>query len=243
MLQNYLISITYDGTDYFGWQRQKEDRTIQGQIEKALNNIFGVKTNIIGAGRTDAGVHARGQTANFKAPVKYDPKELLNALNGNLPKDIRILSVKKVSPEFHARKSARTKVYEYRIFNRPKIDPFVLRYVFHIPSPLLIDRMQEGASLFIREADFTSFSSNRELNPIRRVIRSEIRKKGDEIIYLVEANGFLRYMVRTMTGALIQIGKGKIPPQSIEDILLQKSRSKDAPTAPPQGLCLIKVNY
>lgn len=243
MHQNYLISITYDGTDYFGWQRQKDKRTIQGQIENALKNIFGIKINVMGAGRTDSGVHAKGQTANFKAPLKYDINELSCALNGHLPKDIRILFIKKVPPEFHARKSARTKVYEYRIFNSPKINPFVLRYVLHVPSPLQVDRMQEGASFFIREADFTSFSSNRELNPIRRVIRSEIRKKGNEIFYIVEANGFLRYMVRTMTGALLQTGKGKIPPKRIEDILIQKRRSKDAPTAPAKGLCLIKVNY
>ena len=238
-----MVSITYDGTDYFGWQRQKDERTIQGQIENTLRKIFGLKINVIGAGRTDAGVHAKGQAANFLAPDKYNNSEFLQALNGHLPKDIRILILKKVPPEFHARKSAKTKVYEYRILNSSKINPFVLRFVSHIPYPLLADRMQEGASLFIREADFTSFSSNRELNPIRRVVRSEIRKKGNEIIYSVEANGFLRYMVRTMVGALIQIGKGKILPQRIEEILQQKRRSKDAPTAPAQGLCLIKVKY
>ena len=243
MLQNYLISITYDGTDYFGWQRQKDKRTIQGQIEDALKNIFGEKINVIGAGRTDAGVHAKGQAANFKVPLKYDLNELLCALNGHLPKDIRLLSIKKVLPEFHARKSATSKVYEYRIFNSPNINPFVLRYVLHVPGPLQVDRMQEGAFFFIREADFTSFSSNRELNPIRKIIRSDIRKKGKEIIYTVEANGFLRYMVRSMAGALLQTGQGKIPPKRIKDIFEQKRRSKDAPTAPAKGLCLIKVNY
>ena len=243
MFQNYLISIAYDGTDYFGWQRQKDKITVQGQIENALKTIFGIDINVLGAGRTDAGVHAKAQAANFKAPGKYINSELLSALNGHLRKDIRILSIKKVSSDFHARKSAKSKIYEYRIFYSAKINPFVFRYVLHFPCPLLIDRMKEGASLFIREADFSSFSSNRELNPIRRVLRSEIRKKRNEIVYTVEANGFLRYMVRTMVGALIQIGKGKIPPQRIEDILLQKSRSKDAPTAPARGLCLIKVNY
>jgi len=243
MFQNYLISIAYDGTDYYGWQRQKDKVTIQGSIENGLKNIFGININVIGAGRTDAGVHAKAQTAHFQAPSKYKNTELLSALNGHLRKDIRILSLKKAPLDFHARKSAQTKIYEYRIYNSLNIDPFILRYVLQVPGPLLIDKMQEGASLFIREADFSSFSSNRELNPIRRIIRSEIRKKGNEIIYTVEANGFLRYMVRTIVGALLQIGKEKMPPHRIEDILLQKSRSKDAPTAPAKGLCLIKVNY
>jgi len=243
MFQNYLISIAYDGTDYFGWQRQKDKVTIQGQIENGLKNIFGININVLGAGRTDAGVHAKAQAANFEAPGKYKNSELLSALNGHLQKDIRILSIKKVSSDFHARKSAKSKIYEYRILNSSSIDPFVFRYVLHVPCPLLIDRMEEGASRFIREADFSSFSSNRELNPIRRVLRSEIRKKRNEIVYTVEANGFLRYMVRTMVGALLQTGKGKILPQRIEEILLQKKRSKDAPTAPAKGLCLIKVKY
>lgn len=243
MLQNYFISIAYDGTDYFGWQRQKDKITIQGQIENALKNIFKININVLGAGRTDAGVHAKAQAANFQAPDKYSNSELLNALNGHLRKDVRILILKKMPSDFHARKSAKSKIYEYRIFNSSKINPFVFRYVLHVPCPLLIERMEEGASLFIREADYSSFSSNRELNPIRRVFRSEIRKKGNEIIYTVEANGFLRYMVRTMVGALLQTGKGKILPQRIEEILFQKKRSKDAPTAPARGLCLIKVKY
>jgi len=243
MQQNYHILISYDGTDYFGWQRQPEKKTIQGQIENSLSKITSRPIPIMGAGRTDAGVHALAQSAHFKANSKLEDKELIRAINGNLPKDIRITSLQKAPPDFHARKSAISKTYQYRIVQSPSISPFLLRYTLHWPSFLDIKKMENAAALFVREADFTPFSSNRLLNPIRTITRSDIISKNDEIIYTVEAKGFLRYMVRSIVGALLEVGKGKIPPEAIENLFAKKIRTLSSPTAPPQGLCLIKVVY
>ena len=243
MTANHKIVIAYDGTDYSGWQRQKNRQTIQGEIENALEKILSERTSVIGSGRTDAGVHARGQTAHFKAATRLDDKELKRALNGTLPGDIRVISLLKTASGFHARKSAKSKIYRYRICNAPVISPFVLRYVLHWPPPLEIERMKTAAPCFLREADFTAFSSNRELHPVRRILRSEIVKRGSEIVYTVEANGFLRYMVRSIVGTLIEVGRGRMTPGDIEDLFRQKKRSRHSPTAPARGLCLIKVKY
>ena len=242
-MQNCRLTLSYDGTDFYGWQRQPEKRTVQGVLEDSVAKITQKKIHITGAGRTDAGVHAHGQVANFKANLSIKDSELILALNSLLPKDIRVISLKKVDMTFHSRKTAKSKIYQYRIFNSPNISPFIFRYTLHWTSPLKVDLMKEAAPLFIREADFTSFSSNRLLNPVREVIRSEIKKKGDEIIYTVEANGFLRYMVRTIVGTLLEIGKCRIPPEKIEQIFREKKRTLASPTAPAKGLCLIKVNY
>lgn len=243
MLQNYKIVISYDGTDYHGWQRQPNSRTIQGLFEEALFKITQKKIPIAGAGRTDAGVHAKGQIANFKANINMKDDDLVRALNALIPDDVKVISLQKVQMNFHARKMALSKTYQYRILNSARISPFLVRYVLHCSYPLDVTKMEEAAALFIREADFTAFSSNRFLKPLRKVMRSEIHKAGNEIIYTVEANGFLRYMVRTIVGTILEVGKGKMPPGEIEDIFLKKKRSLAGPTAPAKGLCLIKVNY
>ncbi|MFQ6069315.1 MAG: tRNA pseudouridine(38-40) synthase TruA [Candidatus Aminicenantales bacterium] len=242
-MKNYRLTISYDGTDYHGWQRQPKKRTIQGVIEEALSNISGTRTVIHGAGRTDAGVHALAQVAHFKADLNLDPPELQRALNAILPPDMRINSVEKAEPDFHARKDACSKVYLYRILNSPQISPFLVRYVLHWPHSLDVKKMKKGAVLFKREADFSPFSSGRYLNPVRKVIVSRIEKKEDEIHYTVVANGFLRYMVRTMVGTLIEIGRGKIEPETIDLIFREKNRSLAGPTAKAKGLSLVKVNY
>ena len=243
MTQNHKITISYDGTDYCGWQKQKVHRTIQGELEKALMKIISMETSVIGSGRTDAGVHAQGQVAHFRANTRLDAKEFVQALNGTLPNDIRVTSLQRADSKFHARKSAKSKIYRYRILNSPRISPFILRYVLHWPSSLDFQAMSEAACLFIRESDFTSFSSNRELHPVRQVIRSEITQRGDEIVYTVEANGFLRYMVRSIVGTLLYVGRKKMLPEDIEDMFMMKKRSLKSPTAPAKGLCLIKVKY
>jgi len=243
MAQTYRIDISYDGTDYFGWQRQPDKRTIQGLLEGALYQITSVQLPVIGAGRTDAGVHALAQVAHFKAESRLSDQELRRAINGHLPRDIRITALSKVSDSFHARKSAKSKIYHYRIVNSPVISPLHLRYAFHWPGSLNIRKMEEAASLFVREADFSAFSSNRLLNPVRTITKSEIRKKGAQITYCVQANGFLRYMVRSIVGTILEVGKGKIPSEQIEDLFNQKKRTLSSPTAPAGGLCLIKVIY
>ena len=243
MLTKYKMIISYDGTDYHGWQRQPDKKTIQGVLEAMLFKFKTKKVTVMGAGRTDAGVHALGQTAHFQADLDLNEKELLRALNGQLPPDIRVLSLEKTDKNFHARKTALSKIYRYRIFNAPHISPFIIRYVLHWPSPLALKKMQAAAQLFIREDDFSAFSSNRLLYPIRDVTTSHIDKEKDEIIYTVAASGFLKYMVRTMVGTLLEIGKGKMEPAAIEELFQKKRRSLASPTAPAKGLSLIKVIY
>lgn len=243
MIENYKLEISYDGTDYHGWQRQPQKNTIQGSLENALAKIAKKNIPVLGAGRTDSGVHALAQVANFKASLTLEDEQLHRAMNSLLPRDIRILSLQKVDKDFHARKMAKSKTYQYRVFNAKNINPFLIRYALHWPYPLDLERMKTASEKFIREADFNPFSSNRLLHPVRNVSRSEIRKKGMEIIYTVEATGFLRYMVRTMVGTLLEIGRGKEPPEIIDHLFRGSRRTLASPTAEPQGLCLIKVSY
>lgn len=237
------LTVGYDGADFCGWQRQPGARTVQGVVEEALARLAGIRIPVVGAGRTDAGVHALGQVASFRAEIRLEDDELLRALNALLPGDVRVSSLQTAPAGFDARKSARSKVYRYRIYNAPQVSPFLFRYLLHWPGRLDFERMTEAARLFKRKADFTAFSSNRLLRPVRRVMRSELKKKGREISYTIEADGFLRYMVRTIVGTLLEVGRGKIEPRTIEDLFARKKRSLASPTAPAKGLCLIKVVY
>ncbi len=237
------LTLAYDGTDFCGWQRQPKVRTVQGEVEKSLAKLAGRRIPVVGAGRTDAGVHARGQVASFRSDLRLQDDDLRRALNSILPGDVRISSVRTVPAGFHARKSARSKIYRYRIVNSPLVSPFDFRYVLPWPGPLDFEGMAEAARLFVRKADFTAFSSNRLLRPVRRVMRSEVKKRGREITYTVEADGFLRYMVRTIVGTLLEVGRGKIEPRAIEDFFARRKRSLRSPTAPAKGLCLVKVIY
>jgi len=242
-MTNYKIILCYDGTDYLGWQRQPKGRTIQGEVEEALARLAGTRVNIIGAGRTDAGVHALGQAASFKADLKLDDAALFKALNAVLPPDIRILSLERVPAGFHARRDARSKTYQYRIVTAKAISPFLLRYALHWPHPLNVARMKAAAALFAREADFSGFFSNRELYPVRRVVRSELRKRGEELLFTIEANGFLRYMIRTIVGTMLEAGRGRVEAGDIENVFRTKARTLANPTAPAKGLCLMQVFY
>jgi tRNA pseudouridine38-40 synthase len=237
------LTVSYDGTDFCGWQRQPKVRTVQAEVEKALARISGKRIPVVGAGRTDAGVHARGQVASFRSELRLKDDELERALNSLLPGDVRIRSVQTVPAGFHARRSARSKLYRYRIVNSPLLSPFDFRYALQWSGPLDPQKMAEAARMFVRQADFTAFSSNRLLHPVRRVMRSEIKKKGREIIYTIEADGFLRYMVRTIVGTLIEVGRGRLEPGAIEDFFARRKRSLGSPTAPAKGLCLVKVIY
>lgn len=243
MQQVYKATIVYDGTDYHGWQRQPKKKTIQGLIERALFKVTQKQIPVIGAGRTDAGVHAKGQTAHFRISLSIKERDLSKALNSLLPPDIRIDKLEAVNPDFHARRSALSKIYQYRINNSSSVSPFDIRYVHHWRGKLNTEEMMAGASQFIREDDFNPFSSNRFLHPVRKITRSEITLQDDEILYTVEASGFLRYMVRTMVGTLLEIGKGRYKSQEIDEIFRGKKRTLASPTAPPQGLTLLKVNY
>lgn len=242
-MKNYKIILCYEGTDFCGWQRQKTGRTIQGVVEAAVSLITKTKVVVHGAGRTDAGVHALAQAASFQARVRLDTQTFCRALNAVLPGDVRILSLEEVGSGFHARKSAKAKIYRYIIINDTTISPFLRRYALHIPYPLKFKAMRQAAGLFVRQADFSAFSSNKERKPVRTVFSSEIKKSRNKLIYTVEANGFLRYMVRSIVGTLIEVGRGKYPPEIIDEIFASKKRSLAGPTAPAHGLYLVEVRY
>ncbi len=242
-MKNYKIVLGYDGTDFRGWQRQPDGRTVQGVLEEALRKITGKRTVVHGAGRTDAGVHALGQTAGFRGAFRLSDEVLLRALNAVLPEDVRVFSLVEAPPDFHARKSARSKLYRYRIDCSPQPSPLDRRFVLHWPYPLKTGRMRRAARLFARTADFTALSSNRDRSPIRTVTRSELRRSGTELVYTIEAAGFLRYMVRTIVGTLLEVGRGRIAPEQVEEIFRLKDRSLAGPTAPAKGLTLVRIDY
>jgi tRNA pseudouridine38-40 synthase len=242
-MKNYKIVLAYDGTDFRGWQRQPDGRTVQGVLEEAVRKVTQKKTVVHGAGRTDAGVHALGQVASFRGAFRLADSDLFRALNAVLPADVRVFSLGEVPAGFHARKSARSKVYHYRIVHTPQPSPLDRHHILHWPYPLDLRAMRQAARLFVRTDDFTAFSSNRDRSPVRTVTRSEIRKTGPEIVYTIEAGGFLRYMVRTIVGTLIEVGRGRIPPGQVEEIFRRKDRTLAGPTAVAKGLTLVRVDY
>ncbi|HSQ79277.1 MAG TPA: tRNA pseudouridine(38-40) synthase TruA [Candidatus Bathyarchaeia archaeon] len=242
-MKTYRMVVAYDGTAFSGWQRQPESRTVQGVLEEAVRKITGKRTAVHGAGRTDAGVHALGQVASFRGAFKLTDEVLARALNAVLPADVRVLSLAETEADFHARKSARAKVYRYRISRTPQPNPLDRHCVLHWPYPLRLNKMRRAARMFVRTADFTAISSNRDRTPVRTVIRSELRVRGDEIVYTVEAKGFLRYMVRTIVGTLLEVGRGRLEPEAIEEIFRKRDRSLAGPTAAAKGLTLILVKY
>ncbi len=239
----YKLVISYDGTDFHGWQRQKNLRTVQGVIEETLKKLTGEEIKIIGAGRTDAGVHAQGQVAHFRARLSLKEAELAQALNALLPWDVKLVSLRRVPAGFHARRSAFSKIYEYRILNSRRVSPFLFRYVLPWPYPLNLSKMQAAAGLFVREADFSAFTPHPPPNPVRHVYLSEIKKKGSMITYRVEANGFLRYMVRTIVGTLLEVGRDRLTLEEIEEWLKGKKPTRAMAVAPAKGLCLKRVIY
>ena len=242
-MTTFKLVLSYEGTSFSGWQRQPKKRTVQGAVEEALARIAGRHLSVMGAGRTDAGVHALAQTASFQADIRLKPAVLVKALNAVLPRDVRVLSVKAAPPDFYARRSARSKIYRYRIYRRPVLPPFLNRYVLHWPYPLDMEAMARAARLFVREDDFSAFSSNRLLSPVRKVIRSELRRQGPELHYTVEANGFLRYMVRAMVGTLLEAGRGRISPEKVDELFRKRQRTLSSPTVPARGLWLVRVVY
>ncbi len=242
-MKNYRIVLAYDGSDFRGWQRQPDSRTVQGVLEEAIRKVTQKRVVVHGAGRTDAGVHALGQVASFRGVFKLSDEVLLRALNAVLPGDVRLFSLERAPSDFHARRSARSKLYRYRIVHAPQASPLDRRFVLHWPYSLDVGKMRRASRLFVRTADFTAFSSNRDRSPVRTVTRSELRKSGDEIVYTIEAAGFLRYMVRTIVGTLLEVGRGRLTPEQVEDIFRLQDRSLAGPTAAAKGLTLVRVDY
>ncbi len=245
-MRNFKLTIEYLGTNYYGWQILPDKPTVAGEITKALRTILKQEVKLTGASRTDAGVHARGQVANFKTDREVEPERLLKGLNGLLPPDIKVVRVEEVPLEFDARRSSRGKEYLYRIFNRKIPSPFEYKRSWFFPFPLGVKRMEEASRFLIGVHDFTSFSKrdrSKEVNPIREVNEIKIEKLGEVIEVRVWGRSFLRHMVRVIVATLVKVGEGKLEPEEVGEILKGRDRRRAPFLASPDGLYLEKVFY
>jgi tRNA pseudouridine38-40 synthase len=244
-MKNIKLTIAYDGTHFNGWQKQKKGRTVQGEIEKALIQIMKKKVSINGSGRTDAGVHALGQVANFREKFTIPIQKIAIALNSLLSTDIAIKEAVEVDQNFHARYNAVGKKYIYKIYNRSLRDPFHYRYSYFVPYTLDIEKMKNAAQYFIGEHDFRGFMATGSSieNTIRTIYSLVIYPIGSTIIVEVKGNGFLYNMVRIIVGTLVEVGRNKIDSRSLPEIIQSCDRERAGHTAPPQGLYLAEVYY
>ncbi len=246
MMKNFKITVEYDGASYHGWQRQKNDRTIQEEIEKALFTMTGKKIALTASGRTDAGVHALGQVANFNCDTDLSSQAFQNGLNSLTRDDIVIISCNIVDENFHSRFDAKSKTYNYRILNRNLPAAINRQYAWFIKKKLDLDAMQLSVRHIIGAHDFKAFegTGSPRSHTTRRVFKAEIAEQGNGLIVIeIKADGFLRFMVRNIIGTLVDVGLGKITSDDFKEILLSKDRSMAGATAPPQGLFLMKVKY
>jgi tRNA pseudouridine38-40 synthase len=255
-MRNIRLLIQYDGSEYHGWQSQPNGVTIQEQLEESLEKITGARVNVIGAGRTDAGVHALGQCACFATASQLATDTLRDALNANLPADIRILTVYEAGESFHARFSAIGKTYVYIICTGRIASPFLQRYVWRLPYNLDIAAMRGAANLLLGRHDFSAFrgsgcSAKTTLRTLRLAAIEQraglefmsMRIDGDFVVFRFEGDAFLRHMVRNMVGSLVEVGRGKMTPGDIAEILAKGDRTCAGPTAPAQGLFLERIGY
>ena len=244
-MHNIKLTIEYDGTYYHGWQVQKGLPTVQGEIEKALKSILQEKVKLIAASRTDAGVHAKGQVANFKTKSAIPAKSLMLGLNSILPRSIAIRSCVRAKSSFQARRQARQKLYRYTILNSPYPSPLLRNYLYFFPLHLDLTKMREGAKILTGRHNFSSFCTSREAREKRicQILSLQIKRRGSLIYIDIEADYFLYNMIRIISGTLLNVGRGKISPQELQKILSSCDRRQAGPTLPPHGLCLIKVKY
>ena len=248
---NFKLTIQYDGTDFHGWQRQDELRTVQGELTKALSLIEGSAVVVHGSGRTDAGVHAEGQVASVKLQKEITPEKLRAAINGNVGKDVRVIEVEAVADDFHARYSVLEKTYLYRTVNGPVISPFWLRYAHHDARALDLERMNDCAELFMGTHDWSALSSAqsdsenkvRTITGLTIVGRWDERARSNVVEMTVSADGFLRYMVRSIAGTLLAVGRGEMNAELIKRAIIEGDRSLAGATAPACGLTLVSVRY
>jgi len=248
---NFRLLLQYDGTDFHGWQIQDELRTVQGELTRVLSLLEGQKVVVHGSGRTDAGVHAEGQVASVSLQREISPQRLRNAINGNLAPDVRVLFADVVPEDFHARYSARGKTYVYRIIHGPVISPFWVRYAYQEARALNLVAMRRCVGLFIGEHDWTAFSAAQSdtESRVRKVESLEItdswnaRSRSHLIEIAISANGFLRYMVRSIAGTLLAVGRGEITEDAIARAISEGERGEAGATAPAHGLTLKSVRY
>ena len=250
-MRNLKLIVSYDGSEFAGWQVQPGLATVQGTLASAIGRITGEKVLPQGSGRTDAGVHALAQAVTFVTESAVPTANFVKALNDLLPSSIRILEVEEKAADFHARKSASAKTYRYRIFRAAICPPFLARYVWHYPYPLDEPAIMQAAACIEGEHDFTSFaavdpergSEDRPVSNVRRIFSSQWERGDDELVYTVRGSGFLHHMVRNLVGTFILVGKGTLQPEDISRIIAARSRSAAGATAPANGLYLVNVEY
>ena len=250
-MRNLKLILSYDGSDFAGWQVQPNAATVQGTLASAIGRVTGEKVSPQGSGRTDAGVHALAQVVTFVTESSVPTANFVKALNDILPASVRVLKVEEAAPDFHARKSALGKTYRYRIYRAAICPPFLARYVRHYPFPLDESAMSRAAGLVEGEHDFTSFAAvdperGREGAPasnLRRIFSSNWERQGDEFVYTVKGSGFLHHMVRNLVGTFILVGKGTLQAEGVTRILEARHRSAAGATAPACGLYLVGVEY
>jgi tRNA pseudouridine38-40 synthase len=248
---NYRLTIQYDGTEFAGWQAQENRRTVQGELARALSLLEGSEVAVHGAGRTDAGVHAEAQVASARLTREMEPGRLAAALNGNLARDLRVIEARRAAEDFHARFDARGKTYCYRVFNERYSSPFWSRYALHEARALDLGAMRESARLFVGRHDWTAFSAAqadvktrvRELTALEITEHRSARGRGRLVTVRVSAEGFLRYMVRSIAGALLAAGRGEIGPEALGLAVETGHRPRAVATAPAHGLTLVEVLY
>ena len=245
----FRLTIAYDGTCYQGWQVQKIGTGVQEKIEEALGKLFPSRPRLHSSSRTDTGVHALGMVAHFEAPQgawKQSGRKLALALNAWLPEDIRIVSASRTRKDFHARFDAAGKQYRYFVWNDPAMNPLIRHTAWHVPRPLNLAAMRRAASSFVGRHDFKSFAANQSYlreSTVRTISRSELRKSGRLLSFIIEGDGFLYKMCRGIVGTLVQVGLGKFSPEEIKMILAKKDRRVAGMSAPAHGLVLWKVKY
>jgi tRNA pseudouridine38-40 synthase len=239
------LTLEYDGTAYAGWQRQPDQPTIQAAVETAIFSVTQITVPVIGAGRTDSGVHAMGQVASFRINHEMTPREWTRALNAYLPENIVVRSVELMPGSFHARHSAKGKLYEYHILNRPERPAIERAYWWHIHRPLDDAAMSTAGITLVGTHDFSSFQTQPTDNddPICHLQRFTVFREGDRLRIAVYANRFLKQMIRSIVGTLVEVGMNKRAPESLTTILNARNRSAAGKTAPPQGLFLVRVDY
>lgn len=239
------LTLEYDGANYHGWQIQAREPTLQGVVEAALQRLLHAAVRVRVAGRTDTGVHALGQVISFTIDRTLELSRFQRSLNAILPSDITIKLIEIVPDHFSPRHDAKSRVYQYRIWNQPWRSPIQARYSWHIPYPLDHDAMNRAAAMLVGDHDFSSFqgSDSVEHNPQRTVIHSLVQRSGDFLVYDVEARSFLRHMVRTIVGTLVDVGRGALSVEDFQHIFTARDRTRAGLNAPPQGLFLVAVKY
>ncbi|WP_432405220.1 tRNA pseudouridine(38-40) synthase TruA [Wukongibacter sp. M2B1] len=245
-MKNIKLIVQYDGSRYKGWQRLGDsDMTVQRKLEDVLSKMTGEKVEIFGSGRTDAGVHALMQVANFKTNSELSTNEILDYCYRYLPDDIVVKKVKKVDDRFHSRYSVKRKRYLYRILNHPYHDPFTRKYITHVPESLNIKAMEKAANHLVGEHDFSSFTTakSKKKSRVRKIYDIDINQEHKIVEIMISGSGFLHNMVRIIVGTLIEVGLGKMNTEEVLDILNKKDRRLAGPTAPARGLFLYDVEY